>query len=274
MIDQKRKINEREWDILLVLDACRYDYFERNYGDYIKGELKKAHSPVDCTSGVATSEWCKEVFTEKYEDVVYLSTTPHINSSTSVNGFSGKNHFFEVVDVWKTDWNDEKGTVYPGKLNEKIIESADKYPDKKIIAHYMQPHFPYLSLDNPFNPKNRNPESHDDFRRKLRNFFGSKIRRKIGDKWTRKIINSLNLPPPNPMYETLERIGEEGLLEAYEDNLIKVLESIKELSEDIDGQTFITADHGEYLGERGFYGHSYLPQHEVLNQVPWFRLDL
>ncbi|MFP3871452.1 MAG: hypothetical protein ACOC55_04720 [Candidatus Natronoplasma sp.] len=276
MIDQRSKIDEKKWDYLIVLDACRYDHFEKYYERYIEGKLRKARSPVECKDGVATSEWCKAVFTERYDDVIYVSTTPHVNSFSEVNGFRAKDHFWKVIDVWDSGWNDEMGTVLPEKVNEVVLETKKDFPDKRIIAHYMQPHFPYLSLDNPFNPKSKDPGAHDNLKRNLRNFFGSKVRRVLGGNLTRKIIRLLNLPPINPMEETLRREGKSGLIKAYDENLKIVLESLNKLSGEIknEGKMCITADHGEYLGEDGFYGHSYLPQHPVLNEVPWLEMDL
>ena len=39
-------ILKEDWDFLIILDACRYDYFKGGYNKYIKeGNLKKAVSP-------------------------------------------------------------------------------------------------------------------------------------------------------------------------------------------------------------------------------------
>ncbi|MEF8873799.1 MAG: hypothetical protein V5A88_03900 [Candidatus Thermoplasmatota archaeon] len=273
MLDQKEEINKSDWDYLLILDACRYDYFEKFYDDFLSGQLKRASSPVDCTKGVATSEWCKAVFTRKYDDVIYVSTTPHVNSFSEVNGFKASEHFYKVVDVWNTRWDEEKGTVYPDEVNQAIIETMIEHPEKRVIAHYMQPHFPYLTLDNPFNPKNKDPSAHDNLKRSLRNFFGSRIRTTLGGSLTRKLLRIFNLPPINPMDETLRKVGHDGLIKAYEENLKAVLESLSKLSDELSGEVIVSADHGEYLGENGFYGHSYLPKHQALNDVPWFKME-
>lgn len=273
MLDQREKINEGVWDYLLILDACRYDYFEKFYDDFLSGRLKRARSPVECTKGVATSEWCKAVFTERYDDVIYVSTTPHVNSFSEVNGFKASEHFYKVIDVWNTGWDDEKGTVYPDDVNRAIIDTKIKHPKKRVIAHYMQPHFPYLTLDNPLDPKSKEPSSHDNIKRSLRNFFGSRVRRIFGGDSIRKLLKTFNLSPINPMDETLRKVGHDGLIEAYEENLKAVLGSLGKLSDELSGKVIVSADHGEYLGENGFYGHSYLPEHEALNDVPWFRME-
>ncbi|MGM0510466.1 MAG: hypothetical protein ACQESD_04995 [Thermoplasmatota archaeon] len=273
MIDQKKAIDGGRWDHLLILDACRYDLFKDTYGKYLDGELKRSRSRAVCKKGVATSEWCKATFTKRYDDIVYVSTTPHVNSFSEVNGFKASDHFHKVIDVWNTGWDDEKGTVLPSVLNEEILKARKRFPDKKIIGHYMQPHFPYLTMDNPFNPKNKDPGAHDNIKRSLRNFFGSRVRRVLGGRATRKLVRTLHLPPINPMDETLRKVGHDGLVRAYKDNLDIVLESIGKLTSALEGEVVISADHGEYLGEDGFYGHSYLPEHPVLNDVPWFVVE-
>lgn len=54
MMDQGKSITQGDWKNLIVLDACRFDYFENSYSDYLEGDLIKAKSPVSCKNGVAT----------------------------------------------------------------------------------------------------------------------------------------------------------------------------------------------------------------------------
>ncbi|MFO7991930.1 MAG: hypothetical protein R6U61_06525 [Thermoplasmata archaeon] len=279
MMEQRELIEKRDWTFLLVLDACRFDYFEKVSPLYLKGDLNKVVSSADCKRGVATSEWARSTFKGTYKDIIYISTTPHINSITDVNGFKASDHFYKIEDVWLKGWDDDKGTVLPDVVSEYIFDAVERYPDKRVIAHYMQPHFPYLSIKNPSLPKQKNPKAHDNFKRNLRNFIGSRVRRTLGGKRTRKLLRVLGLPPMTPMHEVLRRDGHDALCKAYEKNVEEVLGSIKRLNSNMGtgvknrGKTVITADHGEYLGENGFYGHSFLPYHDVLNSVPWFIVE-
>lgn len=93
---------EEDWDHLIILDACRYDYFRRLYSNYLSGELRLALSPAS-----DTREWIKKVFRNKYDEVVYVSANPHINSKgvdVAGNGFDGREHFPRIVDVWDSGW--------------------------------------------------------------------------------------------------------------------------------------------------------------------------
>ncbi len=52
-----------------------------------------------------------------------------------------------------------------------------------------------------------------------------------------------------------------------------VLESVSELLEYLSGRILITADHGEYLGEYGRYGHGLVPRRPPIVEVPWLIIE-
>ena len=74
MIDQKQKIRSGEWDALIVLDACRYDYFADTYKKYLSGKLVKANSPAS-----GTFKWLRSVF-GNYFDATIFGSHPVLNS--------------------------------------------------------------------------------------------------------------------------------------------------------------------------------------------------
>jgi len=39
-------IMDEKWNYLIILDACRYDYFLNNYKKYLNGKLKKEYPLV------------------------------------------------------------------------------------------------------------------------------------------------------------------------------------------------------------------------------------
>lgn len=132
LMDQKTLIERMDWDVLIVLDACRYDYFVRL--NTIKGRLIMVRSPGSCTI-----DWLKAVFT-KYYDLTYISANPMVNSKTDVFGFNATKHFKKVIDVWDWGWRDDLGTVPPWNVNIAVL----KHMDKKMIIHYLQPHGPWI----------------------------------------------------------------------------------------------------------------------------------
>ena len=60
-------VMEEDWDFLIVLDACRYDYFSEMYEGFFTGRLEKRISP-----GCSTVEWLKRSSPDYYPEVVYI----------------------------------------------------------------------------------------------------------------------------------------------------------------------------------------------------------
>ncbi|MFW6195862.1 MAG: sulfatase-like hydrolase/transferase [Thermoplasmatota archaeon] len=271
--DQKQLVKRLDWDYLIVLDACRFDYFKENCD--FEGDLCRVKSPAfeRAKENIApTSVWYINIFEDMYEDVHHVSSHPRVNSRTPVEGFKGWEHFGKVYDLWDTEWDEEYGTVKPEDVTEKSRKYISENPDKKFIIHYMQPHTPYLSLDPPETKKKREPESRTSFWRKLRNKMVATARKVIGDEVAVKLMRLLRLPPLSPMDDALRKVGGDGVKKAYRDNLRIVLDSLNTLLPELSGRIVITADHGELLGEKGRYGHDFEAQ-EKLVEVPWFVIE-
>jgi len=259
-------VMEKEWDYLIILDACRYDYFKKVYKDYLKGNLRKTISP-----GTYTLEWFLKNFKESYKNLIYISGNPYINFKTY-----GKK-FFKIIDVWNWGWNERLGTVHPKVINEAVLKTKGRHPTKRLIVHYMQPHVPYLSLGPLVMPQNyllrkQKPTSiFDRYRNAADNMIGRWLR--LGVKW--KIKEILRLPPAAEMEVVLRKLGKERLREEYEKNLRIVLIYVSELSEKLEGIIVISSDHGERLGENGRYWHGKGPfglRDKYVLEVPWFEV--
>lgn len=127
-------IVKKNWDQLIILDACRYDSFETSLKVLnTKGELSKVIS-----RGSNTPQFLKENFSgSKYPDIIYITSNPFVEVLL-------KKKFFMVVNVWKKRWNETLGTVEPEYVISEALRIKRKYPDKKLIIHFMQPHSPYI----------------------------------------------------------------------------------------------------------------------------------
>lgn len=267
-MESSKSLMDEDWDYLLVLDACRYDYFEKVYEDYFEGELGKVVSP-----GTETSEWCRKTFTGNYEDTVYVSGNPRINSKTKTKDFDARDHFHKIVDVWVWGWDADKGTVLPSVLNEALLEVSGDFPDKRVIGHYMQPHAPYLSL-GPLEISGNKGAGRPLFSRKpLWRRIGSKLTRLVGQKRVWKLREIFGTQPETPMYSVFKENGEEGIKKVYEENLRRVLGEIARIWEKLSGKTVITSDHGELLGESGNFGHYHDYRKSQLTEIPWLVVE-
>lgn len=286
VVNQKDLINEADWDYLIILDACRYDYFEKVYRNFFQGGgLQRVRSPGSCTE-----EWLKETFrNEDYRDLVYVSSMPHVNSKgIDVFGFKAGDGFKDVIDVWDWGWDTELETVPPQKVNDGVAKALEKYPHSRMVVHYAQPHGPYLSLEpqredgaedstslgpisNWLNAASSNPFM-KMVKRELRKGVGRKISRIIGQETVWRIREFFGEEPSGLVYKTVREFGKEKLREAYMKNLEKALESVSDLMPRLYGNVVMTADHGESLGENGSYGHGARLSNPELREVPWFEI--
>lgn len=271
--EQITRIKKGDWKSLIILDACRYDYFNDIYSEYLPGKLKKLNTPVSPKSGMVTSEWCKRVFSGKFENIIYVSANPRINSKIEVDGFNASDHFSEIVDVWDYGWDDSVGTVLPEEVNRSLEKTLRSSGGKKIIVHYMQPHEPFLSEAPPEKLKTRDPKARNSIKKKVVKFFGSQIRKHVNSKRTAKLMELFGIPPMNHIYEIYRKKGEQGLREAYTKNLELVLQSLSQIIDRLPKKTIVTADHGELLGEKNYVGHSFAPEIPAIKEVPWLEID-
>jgi hypothetical protein len=285
-------VMEEDWDFLIVLDACRFDYFSEVYQGYFDGKLEKIIS-----TGCSTVEWLKRSFTGYYPDVIYISGNPYINSKMMIGGFNAKRHFYKIVDVWDFGWDSKLGTVPPREINKATLRYYLKYPQKRFIVHYLQPHAPYLSAKfrqngyEKLNPKNGKVLSNITGYGRANRCFESMLNvtgtllsklNIIESSWA--LREKIGLPPTSPMDVVRRKYGKNGLIEAYKENLNIVLDYVAKLCSKLPRKKIvITSDHGELLGEGGAYEHPngpidkifnnlFLERKKILQEVPWLRV--
>lgn len=229
-----------DWDNLLLLDACRYDTFERRAE--LPGELERRRS-----RGSTTVEFLRaNVAGRDLSDTVYVTANPQLHQHRA----SIDPAFHEVVDVWREDgWDEDHGTVLPETLTAYARKAAQKYPEKRLVAHYMQPHYPFVGSETTFD------EGHLDG-----------TGEEAENVWNRLLTGSLDVRP-----EEIRRL--------YAENLDVALPYVESLLEELDGKTVVTADHGNMIGERAApipfreWGHPRGVYTDELVDVPWLVHD-
>lgn len=275
---QKNLIQEKDWDCLVILDACRYDYFEKVYDQYLNGELRKVNSV-----GSDTPTWLVETFDNRqsYEDVVYVSANPFVNSQgvEFVEDFDASKIFYKIFDVWDWKFNFEYMTVLPEVMGKAARLAKAKYPDNPLIVHFMQPHWPYVGRD-PFDEAFPGPLTQAWEEEKNKTIFGKMCdvledfaRSVFGDLRVRRFKDFFNLRRLEPEELFARKYGVDFLRKSYEENLHLVLEEVVKLVERVPGDIVVTADHGEFLGEDGLYSHQPWSDSPILREVPWFRVE-
>lgn len=237
-------IMNESWDNLIILDACRYDIFDNL--NTIKGDLKCRFS-----RGLNTNQFLRENFGNKYfDDTIYIIANPLFN----FHGYD--KNFYKTVNMWDFAWDEKLRTVLPGQMAKKTNEIRRDYPNKRIISHFVQPHFPFIGeIGQKYLPKHRAFEmDKEDVKR------GIEREQEYENIW--KLVEE-------------KKVNRETVIKAYKENLEITLPIIKDLVNIIEGKTVITSDHGNLIGERIFpfffrrYGHPGL-YHENVVKVPWF----
>jgi len=230
----RTNIYEHDWDILFVLDACRADLMREVADEYgFVGDFDTINSV-----GSSSGEWLDKTFTEEYVDEI--RNTAYVTGNIKTHDRLDADEFAVLDEVWKYAWDNEHGTVLPQPLTDRAISTWREDEPDRLIVHYMQPHFP--SIPHP-----------ELGARQVRDYSG-------GGWKTVSIWDDV-------------RAGEYDLdtvWKAYLDNLRTVLDNIKTFLKLISADTVIlTSDHGNAIGEWGFYDHPGYHPLRTLREVPW-----
>jgi hypothetical protein len=241
-------IYDREWDMLLILDACRVDALREVAEEYdFISEVNSIRSV-----GSTTFEWMNHTFTSEYSDKIgrtaYVTDSGYSKRVLGQGGDTGSaaipfgprdynvvspEDFGHLEEAWRADVSDEwivgegnQTGVHPNYITDRAISVKRSVDPKRLIVHYSYPHDPY-------------PLAGEDL---YRPFEGLKS----------------------------GTVSREEVWNAYLDTLRLVLDSVELLLENVDAsRTIITADHGEAFGEYGFYRHVIACPIPCMRRVPW-----
>jgi len=249
---------EKEWDVLVILDTCRVDAME------VVGEEYDFVRDVGriWSRGGSSPEWIAHTFDNEYREILkntaVLSANPKMEVVLEDRVYKPEKHtihhkrFFRYGDwnlvkpsdlaryesLWKYDPQDEniesdlmsKQTL-PRIVTDRCIDVMRNEDHDRVILHYMQPHYPYIS--NAINEQ--------------RSLYEYEVRP-----------------------EAIKTAGREKVFKAYLDHLRYVMDDIRILLNNINAdKVAITADHGDAFGEFHMYGHDPGRVHPQVRYVPW-----
>lgn len=269
---------EEKWDIAIVLDACRHDIFREVYRDYLPtGKLETRLGASD------TFEWLHSTFdvnSRGLDNIVYVSAHPGINSKGVPWGcFNAAEKFYKVYDAWFSGWDWKIGSSLPSEVAKIAVKAINDYPDKKVIIHFVQPHFPYRKAPCPstysdLRGAKRNPKLAimlESICRRLISLSDANFSRFRTAYWSVKKILNLNfLEDLNEIYWRDYTVAD--LKHFYKDNLEWVLDSVGKIVEEFKhAYIVVTSDHGEAFGENGEFFHLYRTKNPVVRKVPFWR---
>lgn len=241
-------IVDEDWDNLIILDACRYDLFAKY--NTIEGKLE-----FRISRGSFTPEFLRENFEShpkklRFDDIVYVSANPFVSKLLA-------NKFQKIYPTWNYGWDCKLNTVPPENVVKDALKADRKHPDKRLIIHFVQPHYPFLTVSLP---------SGTGFQRLRKSVLENKEGLNDTNPWSLVAKNEISITT---------------MLKGYTENLEIVLRYVKSLLNKLSGKTVVTSDHGELFGERPhrflypFKTYEHPPRFyvESLVKVPWLVVD-
>lgn len=238
----------REWDLLIVLDTCRYDALSSLAPEFdFVSDVARTYS-----LGSSTREWAANTFSSRYRD--RIRETAFVCSNAQVIRTLEAGNAMESAPAQRfTAWDTlgpeafhtldpvsdyapmdpHGGTTVPGIATDRAIRAGREVDADRLMVHYVPPHSPYranaLRENRPLEPYEYRP------------------------------------------FDYLRSGGDRELVwERYLDELRWVLEDVSVLLDNVDAErAVITADHGELFGHLGLYSHPTGVPHPQLRRVPW-----
>lgn len=243
-LDVGTSVFERDWNLLVVLDACRVDALravadEDEFIDDVEAMWsvgsttvewmaltfrRRYHAEIAATAYVNANVQFEEVFHDR-------RAPPHANATPLAPSFGAYGIVdpaeFALVDpVYEYGFDDDRGVVPPRNVTDRAVAVGRAEAPNQQIARYLQSHAPYIGVDDP-------PE----------NALG---RLGVGE------------------------ISRVEVWDAYLNTLRYVLDDVALLLENVDAEhVAITADHGEAMGEWGCHSHNIGCPAPVVRKVPW-----
>lgn len=124
------RLQNTDWDLLVVLDACRADTLRL----VVDWPVESITSPASCTP-----EWLQAIAEYGiFNGCHVLSGNPQYERVNSPLGTE------TIEPYWESSWDERLQTTLP----EPILDRADELIEstsRGIVAHLQQPHWPYIA---------------------------------------------------------------------------------------------------------------------------------
>jgi hypothetical protein len=248
-------IKKTNWDILVILDACRIDAFhnilmmqDNKFSNYLKKTFKHFDYIFVNSEVSDTMEWLEYHWNDYHDDIFYISGNPHVNSH-GIGHYDARKHFRKILDAWDTGFSKSTQRIEPMEILKMSNDIIDSYTEfNKFIIHFMQPHSPYI-FDKKKLTINDLIDKMPKGSYRIYNFFRmNKIINRINMKYFKGAALLEN--QYSKVYDNKE------IINAYNNNLKTLIDPLYNLLTKYKYRNIIiTADHGELLGEYGRYGH-------------------
>lgn len=245
---------KQDWDVLVVLDTCRFDMMQKFLTSDADEWATEAILDSMWSVGSCSYEWIDRTFTPDVptEETALLSGNPFTAKTRphTTNIPLDEGDFALLWEAWRSEWGANGiPTIPPRPLTKSTVATwrqRNELGVKRVVTHLMQPHFPFLQCPD-FGPQ--------------QNMAGLPDREGTGE--------------DDSIFER-GRQGEytrQELWELFYGNLLEIAEDIRLLTQNIDGDVVFTADHGNGLGEWGVWGHPSGALTPEVRRVPWVSVE-
>lgn len=228
----ERTVWDYDWDVCVVLDACRWDLWTE-----VAPPLGWPRGEMHWSVASSSSEWHTRTFDPSVVpdgELAVVTTNPFAGRPPSEHGSLEHTplHGNPAVDrtdyVYEDSWGCVEGgsyldTVHPGEATDRAWRVWDSADPDRMLVHYMQPHQPMRQMPDP-----EGAERTSDYQ----------------------------LDAPH-IWDRLRdgEVSREDAWAAYADNLEWALAHVERLVRAVDGTVLLTSDHGNSLGEYGVWAH-------------------
>lgn len=265
-----RNVFDYDWDLLVILDACRFDAFRA-----VAGDVPWIESFEEARSiGSMSAEWTLKTFTRAHRDVIADTAlvTGNIWTDEILNEHRETGQHDRAIERGLPRWDtvttddfsyyeytrghiDEDEKLHPDSrgsphiLTDRAISVARDEEFDRMIVHYMLPHKPLIADALDWTPGETTTEE-----------------LMAGPERTR------GLEPVEQSYGPVNNgeVPRETLVDRYRKNLRLGLEYVDVLRNNVDAETVVvTSDHGESFGEHGIWAHPFGFPMGPVKTVPW-----
>jgi hypothetical protein len=224
-------IFEREWDLLIILDACRYDLFVE-FGP--QHRVFERFSSVErmYSVGSQSEDWIERTFESaegsRLAQTTYISDDGHVD-------MMNESGLHDIVSIELTEDNSIGGVIRPEVITEEALRQFRSPGASKFIVHYTQPHAPFLHCVGKYDSTAEGSGGSQNVWTGIRD----------------------------------GEFEKDEVWRDYGRNLLLVLDHVETMIENFEGKIVVTADHGNAMGEFGLYGHPGREAAPSIRAVPW-----
>lgn len=227
---------DADWDVLLVLDACRADLF-RDFAPRheLSTQFETMESVYSCAS--SSPEWFGKGFQEAQDsavsDVAYVTQNAYFETVDH-------QRFYDTLPLHRAETDNQNGLLSPSEVTDAALSFYADTDADRFVIHYMPPHAPFQYADREYEVENVPWAGSSQSA-----WWGLQT----GD------------------------FEHKQVWQDYGENLLGVLDEVQRIVKHVTGNVVVTSDHGNAMGEWGLYAHPVYVPAPVLKSVPWVELE-